>query len=362
MVNRSTIEETRMSHPFCPNPIVLQQLYTGPLGAHIDTFAQQLLAQGYASWTAKYTMRLLADLSRWLQRHTLTATDLNEQRVDDFLHDRYRCYRVHRDDRPTLRQWLEHLRDQGLIPVRVVETNTSPHDHIACDFQHYLLHQRRLSPTTVRDYIETVRCFLCSRFGPQPPRLEILCPQDITAFMLQQTRRYSPARAKLLATALRSFFRFLLQRGAIVNDLAHAVPTVPNWRLTGRPRFMSAEDIDCLLQGCDRRTPHGRRDYAILLLLARLGLRAGEVVALTLEDLDWDTGELQVRGKGARTDRLPLPHEVGAALVAYLRDGRPLSTTRQVIHRRGAPVRGFANSQGISTIVRRALARAGRNP
>ena len=116
--------------------------------------------------------------------------------------------------------------------------------------------------------------------------------------MVQQTRCYSPARAKLFATALRSFFRFLLQRGAIVNDLAHAVPTVPNWRLSGLPRFIR-RGHRLLVTGLDRHTPHGRRDYAILLLLARLGLRAGEVVALTLEDLDWDAGELQVRGKGA---------------------------------------------------------------
>jgi site-specific recombinase XerD len=351
-----------MSHPFCPNPIVLQQLHTGPLGAHIDTFAQQLLAQGYASWTAKYTMRLLADLSRWLQRHTLTATDLNEQRVDDFLHDRYRCYRVHSDDRPTLRQWLEHLRDQGLIPVRGVETNTSPHDYIACDFQHYLLHQRRLSPTTVRDYIETVRCFLCSRFGTQPPRLAILCPQDITAFMLQQARRYSPARAKLLATALRSFFRFLFQHGVIANDLTHAVPTIPHWRLSSLPRFMPAEDVDCLLQSCNRSTPKGQRDYAILLLLARLGLRAGEVAALTLDDLAWEAGTLLVRGKGARHDRLPLPPEVGEALAVYLRYTRPPSTTRQVFVRMRAPRRGFTNGRAVTTIVARALRHAGLNP
>jgi len=351
-----------MSHPFCPNPIVLQRLYTGPLGAHLDTFAQQLVAQGYASWTAKYTMRLLADLSHWLQRHTLTATDLNEQRVDEFLQDRYRCYRVHRDDRPTLRQWLEHLRDQGLIPVRVVETHTSPHDRIACDFQHSLLHQRRLSPTTVRDDLETVRCFLRSRFGTQPPRLEVLCPQDITDFMLQQARRYSPARAKLLATALRSFFRFLFQCGVIANDLTHAVPTVPNWRLSSLPRFMQAEDVDCLLQSCNRRTPKGQRDYAILLLLARLGLRAGEVAALTLDDLDWAAGELLVRGKGTRHDRLPLPHEVGEALAVYLRHNRPPSTTRQVFVRMRAPRRGLTNGRAVTTIVARALLHAGLNP
>jgi len=351
-----------MSPPFCPNPLVLQQLYTGPLGAYIDPFAQQLWTQGYASWTAKYTMRLLADLSRWLQRQTLAVTDLNEQRLDDFLHDRYRCYRVHRDDHPTLHRWLAHLRDQGVIPVRVVQPHTEPHDRIVCDFEHYLLHQRALAPSTVQHYLDTVRRFLCARFSTQPLRLEALGPQDITTFMVQQSHRYSPARTQLLATALRSFFRFLLQCGAIATDLARAVPTVPHWRLASLPRFMKAEDVDYLLHSCERSTPKGQRDYAILLLLARLGLRAGEVVALTLDDLNWEAGELVVRGKGARHARLPLPHEVGEALALYLRHSRPPSATRQVFVRLRAPRRGFRDGRAITTIVHRAIMRAGLNP
>jgi integrase len=125
---------------------------------------------------------------------------------------------------------------------------------------------------------------------------------------------------------------------------------------------MKAEDVDYLLQSCDRCTPKGQRDYAILLLLARLGLRAGEVAALTLDDLDWEAGELLIRGKGARQDRLPLPIEVGEALVIYLRDSRPPSVTRQVFIRMRAPRRGFRGPHAISTIVRRALIRAGLNP
>lgn len=351
-----------MSHPFCPNPMMSQQLYTGPLGAHIDPFAQQLVAQGYASWTAKYMMRLMADLSGWLQRQTLTAMDLNEQRVDEFLQDRYRCYRVHREDHSTLSRLLGHLRDQGLIPARVARPHTEPYDRIACDFQHYLIQQRALAPSTVRSYLDTVRRFLHARFGSQPLRLETLSPQDITDFMVQQARRYSPGHAKLLATALRSFFRFLLQRGAIATDLAHAVPTVPNWRLSSLPRFMKTEDVDCLLQSCERSTPKGQRDYAILLLLARLGLRAGEVADLTLDDLDWEAGELLIRGKGSRQDRLPLPYEVGEALALYLRHGRPPSATRQVFVCMRAPRRGFSDGQAVGTIVRRTLVQAGLNP
>ncbi|MFQ5937092.1 MAG: tyrosine-type recombinase/integrase [Acidiferrobacterales bacterium] len=351
-----------MSHPFCSNPVVLQRLYACPLGAHIDTFAQQLLAQGYARSTAKYTMRLLVALSSWLQQHALSPADLNEQRVEAFLQHRYRRCRPNRSDRSILRRLLTQLRDHGVTPVPVVETDTSACNRIACDFQHYLLHQRCLAPTTVGDYLDTVRHFLRERCGTQPLRLEALQPQDITRFMVQQARRYSPARAKLIATALRSFFRFLLQRGAIANDLAKAVPTVPNWRLSTLPKFMNADDVACLLRSCDRHTLQGQRDYAILLLLVRLGFRAGEVAALPLDDLDWEAGELLVRSKGARQDRLPLPHDVGDAFVAYLRNSRPPSATRQVFVRMRAPRRGFADGQAVGTIVRRALVRAGLNP
>ena len=186
--------------------------------------------------------------------------------------------------------------------------------------------------------------------------------RDVTAFMVQQTHCYNPTHAQLIATALRSFFCFLLQHGLITTDLAKAVPMVPTWRLSGLPRFMKAQEVADLLHSCDQSTPQGQRDYAILLLLARLGLRAGEVAALTLDDLDWEAGELLGRSKGARCDRLPLPHEVGAALVTYLREGRPPSPTRHVFVRMRAPRRGFIGSPAISPIVRRALERAGLNP
>src|SRR5262249_11276384 len=230
------------------------------------------------------------------------------------------------------------------------------------DFQNYLLHQRGLAPTTVANYLDTVRRFLSEQCGGQPLRLEALCPQDVTRFIVQQAHRYSPAHAKLRATALRSFFRFGLQHGVIATDLAQVVPTVPNWRLSALPRFMPGEDVARLLQSCNRRTPQGQRDYAILLLLARLGLRPGEVVAMTIDDLDWETGELLVRGKGGRRDRLPLPQDVGEALVTYLCHVRPRCATRRLFIRMKAPQRGFANSIAICTIVRRALERAGLNP
>jgi len=321
-----------------------------------------MLDQGYASATAKYAMRVLAAFSTWLQRQDLTATDLNEQQVEDFLHDHPWRSRPRRSDRAVLGQLIAQLRDHGVIPLPVVEAHHCACERVTCDLQHSLLHQRCLVPATVSSSLDVVRRFLRDRFGSHPLRLEALSTHDITDFMIRQHRQYSLTYAKLHATALRSFFRFLLQAGAITTDLAQAVPTVPNWRLSGLPKFMKAEDVECLLHSGDRQTAKGQRDDAILLLLARLGLRAGEVVALTLDDLAWEAGELLVRGKGTRQERLPLPHEVGEAFVPSICEGRPPSTTRQVFIRARAPHRGCAKSQGISTIVSRALDRAGLEP
>jgi hypothetical protein len=233
-----------MNHPCCPHPMVVQRWYSGPWGAPLDTWAQPVLTQGDASWTAKSTRRLLADFSRWLPRQTLTAADRNDQRVDEFLHDRSQCSRAHRDARPLWRRWLAHRRDQGRMPARVVETRMGPHDRRASDVRHSRLQQRGLAPSTVQDDRHPVRRVLSARVGAHPLRLAARGPQDLTDVRGQQTRRYRPARAQLRATALRSLCRVWLQRGAIAHDRAHAVPTVPHWRFSGLPRLRPAADGD----------------------------------------------------------------------------------------------------------------------
>ena len=168
----------------------------------------------------------------------------------------------------------------------------------------------------------------------------------------------TPKRAQLMVSALRSFFRFLLQRGEIATDLAACVPAVADWRLSTVPKYLSAEEIERLLSSCDQGTGVGRRDHAILLLMARLGLRAGEVVSMELDDIDWRAGKIAVRGKGQQHDRLPLLQDVGEALTTYLRRGRPRVPTRRLFIRVRAPLRGFAGPVAISCIVRRAIQRA----
>lgn len=175
-----------------------------------------------------------------------------------------------------------------------------------------------------------VRRFLTARFGNRPLELARLSAHDVTAFVLAQARHFRPRTAQLMTTALRRFFRFLQQRGEVQLDLMAAVPSVADWRLAAVPKYLESDQVEQLLQSCDRKTAVGRRDYAVLLLLARLGLRAGELVQLCLEDIDWQAGLLTVRGKGRRTAQLPLPVDVGEALATYLREGRPSCTTRCV--------------------------------
>jgi site-specific recombinase XerD len=162
-----------------------------------------------------------------------------------------------------------------------------------------------------------------------------------------------------MVSALRSFLRFLRHRGDITIDLAACVPPIANWKFSTLPKFLQPEQVQRVLKQCDRNTAKGRRDYAILLLLARLGLRACEIVALTLDDIDWQTGQISIQGKANRTAVLPLPTDVGQAIAAYLKNDRPACSTRRVFICMRAPRRGFANSIAISTIVARSLKKAG---
>jgi site-specific recombinase XerD len=196
------------------------------------------------------------------------------------------------------------------------------------------------------------------RFGTGPLCLEELNTGNISAFILEQAQRLSPKRVQLVVTALRSFLRFLFVDGATTTDLSHCVPKAPSWHMRGLPRGLTPEQIEQVLSHCDRTTAVGKRDYAILMLLARLGLRAGEVVALRLEDLHWSIGEIVVRGKGASCDSLPLTLELGEAIVDYLEYGRTQCASRDLFLRSKAPLRGFANSIAISSLVSRALERA----
>ena len=334
-----------------------------PLAPHLASFAASLRDSGYSRSTVHAKLRLLLELGQWLGRNDLPVAALEEGLVGAFLEGRRREDRSGRGQATTARQLLEHLRSHQVVAApRPPVLAQSALESLLGRYEKYLRAERGLSTATVVNYLPLVRRFLRERFGEGPLPLRELTPADSSRFILAHAPSMSGGRAKLLVTALRSFFRFLLEHGWIEVDLAACVPAMASWRLSSVPRYLAAEEIERLLGSVDRTTTSGRRNYAVLLLLARLGLRAGEVVSLELEDIDWRAGEILVRGKGLLHERLPLAPEVGEALVAYLHADRPPSPSRRLFICRKAPWRGFAGASTVSTIVRRALARADLHP
>ena len=346
-----------MTETYFPDPRVRQRLYEGPLAIYIDVFSDQLIRQGYSCATAREKLRLVAHLSRWLDRSKLSVADLNEACIERFRRYRRRQGRVDRHAASTCKALLEQLRETGVITPSPDLREDNEQRRIEDDYKKYLARERGLASATIINYVAIVQDFVAAI----PVTLDTLCPKHIHAFIHRCSPKFSRRRLQLVVTALRSFLRYLQQRGTISADLATAVPTVANWRRADVPKTITPEQVEKLLATCDPVTTAGRRDRAILLLLARLGLRASEVVAMRLDDIDWATGTFIVRGKGSRREPMPLLADVGKALVDYLADGRPVCDTRRVFVRLCAPYRGLKNASSLCDIVKRALARASIN-
>jgi site-specific recombinase XerD len=338
---------------------LLQNLRDNRLGFHLRAFATSLVEDGYSDETVQLKLGLLVCLGRWLQSTNRSITDLNERLLEAFPK---RKHRERKGDLKTVKQFLDHLRRQKVVPAPNLPRDNSPLAHILSQYEAHLRTERGLVAYTIRHYQSFIRKFLLERFRGRPLLLKAMKASDISDFVLRHTPCVGVRNAQLMTMALRSFFRFLFEQGELQANLASSVPTVANWRLSTVPKYLTPKEVKRVLKACDRRTAVGRRDYAVLLLLARLGLRAGEVVALQLEDINWRAGEILIRGKGLLHDRLPLPADVGKALASYLRRGRPACQTRRVFVCTKAPRRGFGNSSTLSTIVRQALARADLHP
>jgi len=351
-----------MLEQFFGDPVAVERLGE-PLGPHLRSFATGLVGLGYAASTVRSQIDFLVEFGRWLAKNTITVAEIDERIVDTFLGERRRQGRLRRGQRCTVRSFLDHLRSAGAVASCECEIPDTPFAALERHYERYLRSERGLTRATLISYLPFVHRFLLERFGSGELRFRELGPSDISSFLLRHVHSMSPGSAKLMGTVFRSFFRFLLQRGEIEIDLAASVPTVANWRLSTVPKYLTPKEIQAMLDACNQETSTGRRDYSILLLVARLGLRAGEVVALNLQHIDWRAGEITVPGKGLVHDRMPLPVDVGQALAAYLRRDRPRSCeSRRVFIRMKAPRRGFANPSTVSTIVRRALERAGLEP
>jgi integrase/recombinase XerD len=337
----------------------LRVVVTGPLAAYAAGFCAELERQGYAAQPASELAQLMAHVSRWLDGQGLIPGELTEEVADRFLADRrgkYRKFQTRRGLGPV----LMHLRRIGVVPSpEPVQDISADVALLVEEYRRFLINERGLAEGSIRRYLPAVRGFLAGLPGPVEAGLGRLSAAEVSRFVLDQAGLRSVPDAKSMVTALRSLLRFLFVTGRIDRELAAAVPTVANRKLSTLPGRLRAGEAGLLLGSCDRDTEAGRRDFAILTLLARLGLRACEAAAMQLSDIDWRAGELTVHGKGGLEDRLPLPADAGEALVDYLLHGRPAGTAAASVFLTAlAPRRGIT-ADGIRGVVARACQRAG---
>jgi site-specific recombinase XerD len=297
------------------------------LAPYAEGFAAELAVQGYTPLSAANQLRLLAHVSRWLASQGLSPAELTTAPVERFLVSRrqagYICWLSPRGVAPLL-GYLRHL---GVVPEARSQAAVTPVDALLAEYHRYLVTERGLAAPTVAYYEGVARLFLTEQGGPIVEKLAALTSAAVTGFVVRESRRCSVGSTKFMVTALRSLLRYLHLQGVTDRPLAAAAPAVAGWRLAGLPRGLRPGQVTALLASCNRRLTTGRRDYAILLLLVRLGLRAGEVAALSLDDVDWRGGEVLIRGKGQREERLPLPVDVGEAISGYLCGDRPPSSS-----------------------------------
>jgi integrase/recombinase XerD len=340
-----------------PTSRVSRVLMTGPLAPFADAYRVELGGRGYTPLSTVTELRQAARFSRWLEAGGLTVAEVNEARVEEFF-EWQRANRRHRQSwsRPGLRCLLGVLRGLGVLAAEEPAAPSSPTDVLLARFERYLLAERGLAAGTVVLYLRSARRFVDGLASDRG--LAGLAAGDVTAAVLRESEVVSVSAAQNFVKGLRSFLRFCFIEGLVRSDLSQAALLVRGRSSSPLPRGISRADARALLGSCDRRQALGRRDYALIVLLLRLGLRRGEVAGLTLDDIDWRAGELVIRGKGSRVDRLPLPADVGEAIASYLRRGRPRSSRREVFLRSKAPYDPIASGTVAST-VRRACRRAG---
>jgi site-specific recombinase XerD len=323
----------------------------------VEGFRERLADLGYDERRARVHHDLLTDLSAWLEGEGLAAAELTDARVAQFL-----GVRRARGERELVTSrgvalLLEHLRGLGVSPPASHRVPEGPAAEVLERYREYLSSERGLAERGVSRYVTEVGPFVASVTGTGGIDWSAVSAAAVSRFVVSVCGSGRSPSSSLLA-ALRSFLRFAQLQGWIGLPLAQAVPSVAGWTGRSLPRRLEPDQVRRLLGGCDRDSAHGRRDYAILLLLLRMGLRAVEVARMQLEDIDWRAGELLVRGKGPREDTLPLPVDVGEAVVDYLRHGRPPTTSRAVFLRLQVPLRELSPI-GVTSIVYRACERAG---
>jgi integrase/recombinase XerD len=331
---------------------------SGPLGRYADGFRTVLAEWGYTPSSAAGQLQLMAHISRWLVDRGLDGHDLTTAVVEEFLQARrvagYRQWLSARGMAPL----LDHLRRVGIAPVCVPARADGAVEVVLAAYRTYLIEERGLAASTVRNYIDVARQFVSEYCASGRRDLCGLTAVQVSEFVLAGCRTGGVGSAAILVVGMRALLRYLHLAGITETWLAGAVPSAASWPASRLPEPIDRLQAARLMSSCDRRTAVGRRDFAVLTLLLRLGLRVGEVAALELTDVDWRHGEILVRGKAHREERLPLPADVGQAVAGWLRRGRPRCASTHVFTTLIAP-RSELSSKAVSAIVRRAGHRSG---
>jgi integrase/recombinase XerD len=333
----------------------------GPLAIYAEGFRAELARLGYTPISARWQMGLMSHASRWAAEHELQASDLAPETIDRFLALRRAQGRKEWISPIGMAPLLEYLRGLGVVPTPVPRIPTTPSQLLLNAYDKYLTRERSLAPSTVSGYLNVARAFLAHPPIVHRQSLEELTAAEVLGFVQQKLHARPRCSVQYVATGVRAFLRFLFVDGRIARPLATVVPKAAKWRLRSLPRVVGPGDIERLLAGCDRSTAIGLRACGVITILARLGLRAGEVANLKVADVDWRRGEITVTGKGNRTERLPLPTDVGEAIATWLQRGRPTDAGAYVFCRLRAPHVGLT-SGGVSQVVYAAGVRAGIEP
>jgi site-specific recombinase XerD len=337
---------------------LFRRLKIGSHGRLVERYAARLVEDGLARQGTWRCLSLIGDLLSWMTSSRFDLANLDERTIECYLRCRAGKRSIQPGDRAALKRLLSVLRDASTIAPAAPPPIT-PQDQIFEEFGNYLRRERGLAPKSIIRHLPTIRQFLGEVCPAGASDLGKISQEDVIRYIERHAQDWSAASGKAMCWSLRAFLRYLHYRGLNPLALAGCVPSIRRWKLASLPTYLSAAQVQKVLDGCDRTTALGRRDYAILMMLAKLGLRADEVVTLTLDDIDWRSGEMLVRAKGRQRARMPMPPDVGAAVVAYLRDGRPTSSCRRLFLRTLAPKLGFASGCAITMIAKIALERAG---
>jgi len=339
------------------SPLTLRRLAEGPAGPFLDGFAEALVAQRYSLDARRRYLRTASHFGEWAARSGTKVVNLDEDSVARFVRHlsrhRRRGNKYCRYSRAPFqaRRFLRYLRESGVVASCAPDAHQSA---MVIEFVAWMRDQRGLTAGSIAGIVRKVQAFL-DAMGEDPERFDAI---GLRTFVLSYARQHAPFSAGLVTTSIRCFLRYLVARGQCSPDLIAAVPRLPTWSMTRLPRYLPSDDVERVIAACEHHNGTALRNHALLLLLARLGLRANEVMSLRLGDIDWREGRLRVLGKGGREARLPLPQDAGDAILRYLKTGRPAAATDLIFLTSCAPM-GPLGTSGLRGVIRRAIKRAG---